>query len=386
VGVALGAFLTGNSVRTSVQAGLSLAQIGEFSFIIAGLGLSLRATGEFLYPVAVAVSAITTLTTPWLVRASGPIANLVDRKMPRPLQTFVALYGSWVERLRSEPREATRGSIIRHFVRLVIVDVALLAGIAIGTSVALHPMAAFAESRLGLDATVARLLIVAAAVALAVPLGAGVVRVTRQLGLAIGEAALPSAAEGRADLSAAPRRALVVTLQLAIVLLTGLPVLAMTQPFLGGVYAPFLLAMLLVVLGIAFWRGASELEGHVRAGAQAIVEALVAQARRGGVVANTRAHAQARAVEALRQVHQMLPGLGEPTPVQLDERSPAVGRSLADLNLRGSTGATVLAIARGAEGLLIPTSKEILRPGDILALAGSHEAVDAARGILLETR
>jgi CPA2 family monovalent cation:H+ antiporter-2 len=247
-------------------------------------------------------------------------------------------------------------------------------------------MAAFAESRLGLDATVARLLIVAAAVALAVPLGAGVVRVTRQLGLAIGEAALPSAVEGRADLSAAPRRALVVTLQLAIVLLTGLPVLAATQPFLGGVYAPFLLAMLLVVLAIAFWRGASELEGHVRAGAQAIVEALVAQARRGGVVANTRAHAQARAVEALRQVHQMLPGLGEPTPVQLDERSPAVGKSLADLNLRGSTGATVLAIARGAEGLLIPTSKEILRPGDILALAGSHEAVDAARGILLETR
>jgi CPA2 family monovalent cation:H+ antiporter-2 len=365
---------------------MSLAQIGEFSFIIAALGLSLGATREFLYPVAVTVSAITVLTTPWLVRASGPIANLVDRKMPRALQTFVSLYASWVERLRSEPRSTTRGATIRHLVRLVIVDVALLAAIAIGTSVALHPMAAFLEDRLGLDATVARVGIVAGALALAVPLGAGVVRVTRQLGLAIGEAALPSAAEGRPDLSAAPRRALVVTLQLAIVLLTGLPLLAVTQPFLGGVYAPFLLAMLLVVLGFAFWRGAADLQGHVRAGAQAIVEALIAQARRGGVVASARAHAPADAVAALRQVHQMLPGLGEPTPVELDERSPAVGKSLADLNLRGSTGATVLAIARGAEGLLIPTAKEILRPGDILALAGSHDAVDAARSLLLRAR
>ncbi len=58
--------------------GMSLAQIGEFSFIIAGLGLSLKATGSFLYPIAVAVSALTTLTTPWLIRASGPVANFVD--------------------------------------------------------------------------------------------------------------------------------------------------------------------------------------------------------------------------------------------------------------------------------------------------------------------
>ena len=72
LGVTVGAFLTGNGVRTSVHAGMSLAQIGEFSFIIAGVGLSLGATGDFLYPVAVAVSAITTLLTPWLIRALGP--------------------------------------------------------------------------------------------------------------------------------------------------------------------------------------------------------------------------------------------------------------------------------------------------------------------------
>jgi CPA2 family monovalent cation:H+ antiporter-2 len=383
--VSLGAFLTGNSVRTSVQAGMSLAQIGEFSFIIAGLGLSLRATGEFLYPVAVAVSAITTLTTPWLIRASGPVADLVDRRMPRALQTFVALYGSWLERLHSQPREKTRGFVVRRLVRLLVLDAAALAAVAIGTSVSMESIAAFVEDNLGLDAAVAWIAVVAAAVALVIPLSAGMVRVARRLGLAIAESALPAAIQGRLDLAAAPRHALVVTLQLAIVLLTGLLLLALTQPFLGGVYGPVLFGLFLVFLGIAFWRGATDLDGHVRAGAQTIVEALVAQARRGGPQAGNSANVGAGRVDALRRVSQMAPGLGEPTPVELDASSRAVGKSLADLNLRGLTGATVLAITRGEEGLLVPKLDVILRAGDVLALAGTRDAVDAARRILAQT-
>src|SRR5687767_9643883 len=87
--VSVSSFLIGNSPRTSVQTGMSLAQIGEFSFIIAAVGLSSGATRPFLYPIAVAVSAITTLTTPWLIRAAGPTAQWVDRKLPAPMQTFV---------------------------------------------------------------------------------------------------------------------------------------------------------------------------------------------------------------------------------------------------------------------------------------------------------
>src|SRR5438309_2238429 len=107
VGVSVPALLSGAGVRTSVQAGMSMAQIGEFSFIIAGLGLSLGATRDFLYPVAVAVSAVTTLTTPFLIRWSGPAAAWVDAKLPRALQTFVALEGAWIEELRP-PRQRTQ--------------------------------------------------------------------------------------------------------------------------------------------------------------------------------------------------------------------------------------------------------------------------------------
>ncbi len=379
VGVALGAFLTGNGVRTSVQAGMSLAQIGEFSFIIAGLGLALGATGDFIYPVAVAVSGITTLTTPLLIRASGRVAALADRRLPQPLQTFVALYGSWVERLGSQTSQAGAGPAIRRLVRLLALDVALLAAIVIGASVGGARAVAFLEG-LGLERSVARFAVVALAIAVSLPLAAGVLRVARRLGFTIAETAFPAARAGAADLAAAPRRALVVTLQLAIVLLTGLPLLAVTQPVLGGVYGPLLLALLLALLGFSFWRGAADLEGHVRAGAQALVEALVAQARTG--VAAPAGGAGHAAPSSLGRVRELLPGLGEPTPLRIEAGSPAVGRSLAELNLRGATGATVLVITRGGQGIVVPTAEEVLRAGDVLALAGTHEAIDAARALL----
>jgi len=78
----------------------------------------------------------------------------------------------------------------------------------------------------------------------------------------------------------------------------------------------------------------------------------------------------------------MLPGLGSPTRFTLSNGSPAVGKTLASLNLRGVTGATVLAIARRGEEVLVPTGQEILMTDDVLALAGTKEAVDAARELL----
>ncbi len=373
LGVSLGAFLAGNGMRTSVQAGLSLAQIGEFSFIIAGLGLSLQATGEFLYPVAVAVSALTTLLTPWLIRASGPVASWVDRKLPKPLQTFAALYGSWVEELRSRRPADTALARIRRLLRLLLLDAALLAGIVVGTSAAMEQIVAFARSRGGVPETLARALLIALAVALSLPFGIGVIRVGRRLGLALAKVALPAHMGKRVDFAAAPRRALVVTLQLATLLVVGALLLALTQPFLPSGVGAALLAASLAGLGVAFWRSTTNLQNHVRAGAQVIVEALAAQSRR-----------RAADVEGdvLEQVHQLLPGLGALVAVRLDAGSAAIGKTLAKLNLRGLTGATVLAIIRGESGVIVPTANELLRAGDVLAVAGTHDAIEAARTVL----
>jgi len=375
VGVSLGAFLTGSGMRTSVQAGLSLAQIGEFSFIIAALGLALHATGEFLYPVAVAVSALTTLLTPWMIRASEPIAGWVDRKLPRPLQTFAALYGSWLEELRARRPAATAMAGLRRLLRLLVLDAALIAALIVATSASIHRIVAFARDRLGMSEVVARWLVVAAAAALSAPFCIGVVRVSRKLGVTLARLALPAEKHKRVDLAAAPRRMLVVTFQLAGVLLVGTPLLALTQPFLPAAAGAAVLALLVVVLGVAFWQSATNLQGHVRAGAEVVLEALAAQSR---------PRPAPTAADTLEQVHQLLPGLGALAAVRLDPGTAVIGRTLAQVNLRGRTGATVLAITRTDGGVLVPTAKERLRAGDVLAVAGTHEAIEAARAALLD--
>ena len=78
-----GFLISGQSLKSAMQCGFSMAQIGEFSFIIASLGLSLGVIGDFLYPVVVAVSVITTFLTPYMIRASVPCYNHLERHLPR---------------------------------------------------------------------------------------------------------------------------------------------------------------------------------------------------------------------------------------------------------------------------------------------------------------
>lgn len=81
----LGFMLGGQSLKSAMRCGFSMAQIGEFSFIIASLGLSLGVTGHFLYPVVVAVSVITTFLTPYMIKLSVPCYGYVERHLPENL-------------------------------------------------------------------------------------------------------------------------------------------------------------------------------------------------------------------------------------------------------------------------------------------------------------
>jgi len=133
----VGAFLTGQPVKRSVRIGFSLAQIGEFSFIIATLGTTLKVTSDFLYPIAVAVSVITTFTTPYLIRVSLPVAEWLEKALPPWLTARLEAYTAWVqspraglklgtkiakgvERLVRDPQLATLAPWDVHAVRLIV--------------------------------------------------------------------------------------------------------------------------------------------------------------------------------------------------------------------------------------------------------------------------
>ncbi len=371
--VSLGAFMTGKGTRTSIAAGMSLAQIGEFSFIIAGLGLSLGVIGNQVYPVAVSVSAITTLLTPALIRRSERFANFVDRKLPKPLQTFVALYESWIAglgRARVESR-----SMMRRFMRTLALDIVAIAAALITTSLSFTSMVEWLRDNPELSLSRARLVVVIGTGLVILPFLVSVLRTTHRFARLLGESAVPRQANDAPDLGRQPRLVIEAAIRLVGILICGSALIAITQPFLPGYTAIIVFGGAVLLLAILFWRTATGLHGHVRAAAQAVIEVLSRQRAPKDKEANA---------DPLAETHSLFPGLGAPVRFELQPGSAAVGHSLAELALRSATGATVLAVVRGDEGFAIPDAHTPLQSGDVLALAGTEAAIASARILLDE--
>ena len=129
-----GALIAGNDGKTSLRIGMSVSQIGEFSFIIAALGASLKVTSEFLYPVTVAVSAVTTFTTPYLIRGSGPLAAFLGPKIPTPISNVVDTYVHWRKDMRVSPTNEFAIAAIRKMVIQLSVNACMVAFLFIGAA------------------------------------------------------------------------------------------------------------------------------------------------------------------------------------------------------------------------------------------------------------
>jgi monovalent cation:H+ antiporter-2, CPA2 family len=371
--VTIGAFLAGHGRRAAMKAGMSLAQIGEFSFIIAGVGVASGVIGGWMYPVAIAVSAITTLTTPLLIRLSNKAAASIDHWLPEPIQTVAALYTSWIERVRSAPRVPTERSRTNRIIRIILLDAALITAIVIGVGVEIDRLSVILGDMLGMAATRVRFVVVLVTGLIAVPLLYGLINSAKTLGNHLARRAFAETQKGKVDPADAPRRALVILVQIAVVLAVGIPIVAITQPFLPPHQGAFVLLLLTLVLLVTLWRNAENLHGHARAGAEIIASALANQmASIDGAPEDTK---------MLEDVNAVLPGLGEPVAIRVVPESIAVGRSLGQLNLRGATGATVLAIKRGSKQIPTPLGREVIQAGDLVAVAGARDALAIAREI-----
>ena len=114
----LGVLLSGQPLKVAMQCGFSLTQIGEFAFIIASLGVSLKVTDDFLYPVVVAVSVITTFITPYMIRLAEPASDYVDRHLPDRWRKFLSRYTSGT---RPVNHDSLWKKLIIELVRITVV-------------------------------------------------------------------------------------------------------------------------------------------------------------------------------------------------------------------------------------------------------------------------
>lgn len=122
-----GALLSGQPLKQSMQVGMTLSQIGEFSFIIASLGIALGIESNYLYPVAVSVATITTFTTPFMVKLSGPLYGVVESRLPRRMKIILGRYSAAAQTAKSESdwrqfvREYTTQLVVQSVILIAIV-------------------------------------------------------------------------------------------------------------------------------------------------------------------------------------------------------------------------------------------------------------------------
>ncbi len=123
-----GVLLSGKGLDTALHVGFSLPQLGEFSFIIAGLGVSLGVMRDFIYPVIISVSVITTFTTPYMIKAADPVSKWLHAKLPQKVVT--RLYQGESHR-KNEKEESTWRKFIKEFLIRVILYVVVLIAISL---------------------------------------------------------------------------------------------------------------------------------------------------------------------------------------------------------------------------------------------------------------
>ncbi|NII27711.1 sodium:proton antiporter [Pseudoflavitalea sp. X16] len=102
VSVTIGSLISGQPLKQSLQVGMSLSQIGEFSFIIAKLGLALNVTSDYLNPVAVGVSVITAFTTPYMIKLADPMYHFLEKKLPLKWRTAINQYSTGAQTIQAE--------------------------------------------------------------------------------------------------------------------------------------------------------------------------------------------------------------------------------------------------------------------------------------------
>lgn len=142
-----GYLLSGQNLRNAMRCGFSMSQIGEFAFIIASLGLSLGVISDFLYPVVVAVSVITTFLTPYMIRAAEPCHDFLVTRLPRRWTRIFDHIGAGL------PATPASGSLWRRLVRAMLLNTLIYGILSLAVIVVMFTFALPFCRRLSTDLT-----------------------------------------------------------------------------------------------------------------------------------------------------------------------------------------------------------------------------------------
>jgi CPA2 family monovalent cation:H+ antiporter-2 len=265
----LGIFIVGHDARTSLRSGLGMAQIGEFSFVIATLGLSLHVVSDFIYPIAVAVSVVCMAASPYLVRSADGLAHGLRVATPRSVRLLATSYSGWLENLKPVNENAQIAAIFRRLLWHIAVNVLLVVALfIIGAYINAHNWDWFTVFGIGRD--LRHTVIWAGALFLSLPMLIAVYRKAEALGMVLAELGIRERFTG--SYTQGIRRVLARIIPLITLFALALLVSALGSAILPprGVALSLVLAGL--VLAIVLWRGMVKMHARLQAALKETLE------------------------------------------------------------------------------------------------------------------
>lgn len=345
VGSGMGALISGRSLKSSVQAGLSLAQIGEFSFIIATLGVSLKVTSDFLYPIAVAVSAVTTFSTPYQIKYADKMYGWMEKRIPASIKQALERYEN---ALNQNSGQSSLGLIMQKYGMKIILNSVLVVAVGLLGGKVLLP---FFIERFGNGLAISVMTCILTLV-FATPFLWAVV-----LGRPVGIKELSN--EVAAQLKRLQIGVSIVRFLIGIVLIGFL-----IRQFVTMETATGITIIVIVLLAISF----SRISGPV----YKLIEA------RFLINLNDK--------EDMKKINmpELTPWQATMAELTMSPHSELVAKSLENGRLKEQFGITIAMIKRGERMILTPGKDELMLPYDTLFVIGTEEQLAQAR-VMVET-
>ena len=355
-----GTFVGGRDLSTSLCVGMGLAQIGEFSFIIAGLGVTLGVTSDFLFPIAVAVSVVTTLVTPYLITATNPVVGYLNRRVPKPIMQALSVYTVWI-RSFGEGNPGPLAMVVRQMAWQIMINFLLTVGIfALGAWVLtwddpyLPKMLRTPELN--------QSLVWIGVMVITSPIYLATFRKLSAMSTLVAEICFPMTYGS--DRGSAVRAVLSQVFVLAALLVMTVVTMLLSTSILSSTRSLVLL-LLIVTVAVMLFRS---------------------------TLVRIYSRAQIALDETLLELPALHPTEAKAMPALLDRaeletmeipvQAAVVGRKLREIPLRAQTGASIVAIERGTERMINPGPDEVLLRGDRVLLLAHADQLPGARELL----
>lgn len=342
----LGVLISGQPIKTSIQSGFSLAQIGEFAFIIASLGVSLKVLDDYVYPIIVAVSVITTFTTPYFIRLSEPFSDWLHKRLPDSTLAFFERYSSGTKTIN---HESDWKKLLKSFMGKLVIYSVLLSAILL---LSIHFLSPFIMEQI--PGTWGKVAAAVLAVLLMAPfLTALIANKNNQ----------PELFMSLWNDSKYNRGRLVFLVLLRVYIALTFVSLILIDLFHVQYGIGIITAVAVLALVFFFRRSFNQ---YSKMETQFMTNL------------NQREEAAKKAASSIKtsftsQMHNKNIHI---TEIEVSPNSPNVGRTLKELRFRNDFGVSIVKILRGQRKIYIPDSSEVLYPQDVISVVGTDEQIE----------